>query len=76
MILNPTASSLTTNSETFLYQTLQAIDEKVYELEKLSDLEYGEVCVVLECLRRVLGVLLTRERFRVSCWRNIVGECD
>lgn len=76
MILNPTASSLTTNSETFLYQTLQAIDEKVYELEKLSDLEYGEVCVVLECLRRVLGVLLTRERFRVSFWRNIVGECD
>ena len=76
MILNPTASSLTPNSETFLYQTLQAIDEKVYELEKLSDLEYGEVCVVLECLRRVLGVLLTRERFRVSVWCNIVGECD
>ena len=34
IILNPTASSLTSNSESHLYQTLQSIEKAFYEMEK------------------------------------------
>jgi hypothetical protein len=38
----------------------------VYQMEKQGDLEYGEVYVGLECVRKILAVLLTKEKFRVN----------
>jgi hypothetical protein len=60
IILNPTASSLTSNSESHLYQTLQSIEKAFYEMEREGDSSYSEVFVGLEIMRKILNVLLTK----------------